>query len=60
MRVVDQDTGKPCHLDMTPELKGDLEAYRVSFCQHAELEIRQRKDGGGGRRADRFHYRGPA
>jgi uncharacterized protein with PIN domain len=47
MRVVDQDTGNPSHLDMTPELKADLEAYRSSYCEHVELEIRQRRDGGG-------------
>jgi hypothetical protein len=47
MRIVDQNTGKQCHLDMTLELKADLEAFRESFCQHQSLEIRQRKDGGG-------------
>lgn len=47
MRVVDQDTGKPFHLDITPELRVDLDAYHSAFCPHAELEIRQRKDGGG-------------
>ena len=47
MRVIEQDTGKQWHLDMTPELKADLEAFRASFCEHPSLEIRQRRDGGG-------------
>ncbi|SRR6266849_6211614 len=47
MRVIDQDAGKPYHLEMTPELKADLDAYQKSHCEHLEVEVRQRRDGGG-------------
>jgi hypothetical protein len=47
MRVTDQDTGKPYHLEMTPELKADLSAYQKSQCEHFQVEVRQRRDGGG-------------
>jgi 5-methylcytosine-specific restriction endonuclease McrA len=47
MRVIDQETGKPYHLDRTPDLDADLDAFYASQCHHETVEIRQRKDGGG-------------
>src|SRR6266436_5556226 len=47
MRVIDQDTGKSYSLDRTPELEGDLDAFYQSRCNHPNVEIRQRQDGGG-------------
>ena len=47
MRVTDQDTGKPYNLDVTKELKADLDAYDQSDCKHPRTEIRERKNRGG-------------
>jgi hypothetical protein len=47
MRVTDQDTGKIYHLDLTDELRSDLDAYHASHCKHEKTEIRQRKNKGG-------------
>ncbi|HVI77923.1 MAG TPA: hypothetical protein VM715_07135 [Candidatus Acidoferrum sp.] len=47
MRVIDQDTGKSYFLDRTPELEAELDAFHQSLCKHPQVEIRQRKDGGG-------------
>lgn len=42
MRVIDQNTGKPCRLDMTPALKAELEAFRASSCNHKSLRFGSR------------------
>ena len=47
MRVIDQDTGKPFHLDVTEQLHTDLDAHNQSACDHSQTEIRRRKSRGG-------------
>jgi hypothetical protein len=47
MRVIDQDTGRHCHLDVTEELQADLDAHYQSCCIHRQTEIRKRKNKGG-------------
>lgn len=42
MRVIDQDTGKYCHLDVTSELKAELARHDAAACKHPEREVRQR------------------
>lgn len=46
-RVIDQDTGKPYYLDFTDELLAEVEAHHRSNCDHAQTEIRRRKNRGG-------------
>jgi hypothetical protein len=43
VRVIDQDTGKPYNLDITPELRRDIDAFLASECNHTNSEIRKRK-----------------
>jgi uncharacterized protein with PIN domain len=47
MRVIDHDTGKHYHLEVTEELEADLNAHQQSHCVHPETEIRQRRNRGG-------------
>lgn len=47
IRVIDDETGKSCVLDMTPELRANLDAHYAADCKHPEREIRQRTVGAG-------------